>query len=643
MGEVEECEACSEEFLADGALPKISQRYLSQKYLRNKVSLWPDVWLNIDEATGTLTQPVESAGDARPARAQQAPSALQHPALREQKRAPDASALVREALIREAGAEKRAPDGSALIREAGAEKRAPSDAVGLAGRETDVAGTKPRSPTVGSGELDVSACASEVDSPAAPDVSRPRQSLVTEEDSDDDEHSLMAELFARERHVSLTSSTAEGHRGGASCSVDSALDSVDSAPLPAAVADSAAAAEPPAADGPSLADQPSASEDCSGASDVPSAASIVEPHSYHAALPAYEHQNAPAAAVGNPGTESIAAVLSKCDAMSVQWAPQAIRRAGEVDTHELTACATLMTKQTEGTAGPAVKALDEEEYSVDRDSLQISLDLTRGLTIRWTTREPKQEITFSLGRDDGQGKPGVGCNEKKAKRKDLRLRHGEVLWPVSSSLFQRFVSRRAIGDDAPCAVCNEIRVVLRVDMYFNIFSEDGRVKDLAQVFAIKENEEAQLHLEQATTLEAAAELRQWGQHSQCISKDVEPVPEDDNDDIGPIVPVCCLCKREADDKYGELLEFPVFKDGKSNELKEGKLPYLAHYSCAYFCQDSKTSVVARDQHFGLKATSGDIIKEFRRGQSLRCDICMEKGATLGCWRRDCAVYYHFPC
>lgn len=33
----------------------------------------------------------------------------------------------------------------------------------------------------------------------------------------------------------------------------------------------------------------------------------------------------------------------------------------------------------------------------------------------------------------------------------------------------------------------------------------------------------------------------------------------------------------------------------------------------------------------------------RRGRSIRCRHCQQKGATVGCFHRTCQTCYHLPC
>ncbi len=96
---------------------------------------------------------------------------------------------------------------------------------------------------------------------------------------------------------------------------------------------------------------------------------------------------------------------------------------------------------------------------------------------------------------------------------------------------------------------------------------------------------------------------------------------------------CKLCYKMADEsQLGPLYEFHNVKDD---------ILYRAHYFCLLF---SSGLVQNGGEDDGIKGfLPDDILKEWRRGQRLKCAFCAGKYATVGCKVKKCSKTYHVPC
>ena len=69
--------------------------------------------------------------------------------------------------------------------------------------------------------------------------------------------------------------------------------------------------------------------------------------------------------------------------------------------------------------------------------------------------------------------------------------------------------------------------------------------------------------------------------------------------------------------------------------------YCAHYNCLLFSSGLEQG---GDDDLGIKGfLPEDILKEWRRGQRLKCYYCAKAYATIGCSTKSCKKSYHLPC
>ncbi len=89
---------------------------------------------------------------------------------------------------------------------------------------------------------------------------------------------------------------------------------------------------------------------------------------------------------------------------------------------------------------------------------------------------------------------------------------------------------------------------------------------------------------------------------------------------------------------------PLYQYGKPIELEDGQADievYSAHYFCLLFSPGLRTN--GEDEE-GIKGfLPDDILKEWRRGQKLRCCYCDKNYATVGCAIKSCKKIYHLSC
>lgn len=71
------------------------------------------------------------------------------------------------------------------------------------------------------------------------------------------------------------------------------------------------------------------------------------------------------------------------------------------------------------------------------------------------------------------------------------------------------------------------------------------------------------------------------------------------------------------------------------------LHFSAHYFCLLFAPGLQTN---GEDDEGIKGfLPADILKEWRRGQRLKCSFCTKSYATVGCFGKSCKKAYHLPC
>jgi len=117
--------------------------------------------------------------------------------------------------------------------------------------------------------------------------------------------------------------------------------------------------------------------------------------------------------------------------------------------------------------------------------------------------------------------------------------------------------------------------------------------------------------------------------------------------------VCKMCLEVAQPKLND-------KDEASSTIRLGDLyeygnpitdkdtgkadieVYCAHYFCLLF--SSGLEQKGREEDEGLKGfLPQDVLKEWRRGQRLKCTECNQKYATVGCSHKSCRKTFHLPC
>ncbi|XP_072541364.1 uncharacterized protein phf11 [Salminus brasiliensis] len=101
-----------------------------------------------------------------------------------------------------------------------------------------------------------------------------------------------------------------------------------------------------------------------------------------------------------------------------------------------------------------------------------------------------------------------------------------------------------------------------------------------------------------------------------------------DEDSSPAGVVCLLCKTDDEtETTGPLLS----KEDISAHHK------CLIYSSGIFCRNSPSF----DDLFGFDVK--DVKKEYNRGKKLKCHLCKQKGATVGCEVKKCKRSYHYPC
>ena len=109
---------------------------------------------------------------------------------------------------------------------------------------------------------------------------------------------------------------------------------------------------------------------------------------------------------------------------------------------------------------------------------------------------------------------------------------------------------------------------------------------------------------------------------------------------------CKMCNEPAIPKDGIDLG-PLYQYGNPIIVENGEQDievYSAHYYCLLFAPGLETN--GEDEE-GIKGfMPKDILKEWRRGNKLKCTYCKEKGATVGCvgnFGKSCKKTYHLTC
>jgi len=94
-------------------------------------------------------------------------------------------------------------------------------------------------------------------------------------------------------------------------------------------------------------------------------------------------------------------------------------------------------------------------------------------------------------------------------------------------------------------------------------------------------------------------------------------------------------------RLGELYQYgkPITDPDTGKEDVE---VYCAHYFCLLFSSGLEQN--GREEDEGLKGfLPVDVLKEWRRGQRLKCTVCNQKYATVGCAHKSCRKTFHLPC
>lgn len=121
------------------------------------------------------------------------------------------------------------------------------------------------------------------------------------------------------------------------------------------------------------------------------------------------------------------------------------------------------------------------------------------------------------------------------------------------------------------------------------------------------------------------------------------VPADDQ------VTRCKMClevgKPEDGINLGPLYEYghPVPHDPNNPDSREGDFEvYCAHYFCLLFSSGLEQN--GDTEEVGLKGfLPADVLKEWRRGQRLKCFDCNKSYASVGCSAKNCRKTFHLPC
>ena len=120
-------------------------------------------------------------------------------------------------------------------------------------------------------------------------------------------------------------------------------------------------------------------------------------------------------------------------------------------------------------------------------------------------------------------------------------------------------------------------------------------------------------------------------------KELFEVPKDDDKTE------CKLCFQPAQPKDGIDLG-PLYQYGNPITVENGQEDievYSAHYFCLLFAPALETN--GEDEE-GIKGfMPKDILKEWRRGQRLKCIYCKKSCATVGCVGKSCKKAYHLIC
>jgi len=94
-------------------------------------------------------------------------------------------------------------------------------------------------------------------------------------------------------------------------------------------------------------------------------------------------------------------------------------------------------------------------------------------------------------------------------------------------------------------------------------------------------------------------------------------------------------------RLGELYQYgkPITDPDTGKEDVE---VYCAHHFCLLFSSGLEQN--GRDDDEGLKGfLPADVLREWRRGQRLKCTICTQKYATVGCAAKSCRKTFHLTC
>ena len=482
----------------------------------------------------------------------------------------------------------------------------------------DVVATKPSSPATACDPINTSLCVSTVDSPqgaGAVETSAATTRSSSASESDDEEE--MAALFAAERAADRL-----GVVPGVAPSV---------APISVVTPDS-------------------------GVADSVLPAKISLP----ASAPVAVHQKTSAQDTQLDGTEATSTERLGASSLGDEAPTHAVAEEGMM-------AGAAAAKDRRAQAADPFSLLGERYVPRNQCRLYDPVLVLEGkktgqVAVKWESSEISPEITLAPGFGEvGAGR--VNRYEKRAPKGDLENRTGIVYFTAAALKSARAAARKAAEKDGIDA--QEGDYALYFDMFSGGFHEEGRAlcrsKDAQgvqrQFYYEKDElrrhlrdycctEPFKLHLTADDRLESV-EMLSRGQIVEDQERRQQAYQEQQKSEERarwesealslPPVQVCCLCTKEDGGEYGSLLEFPVFKDQKSSVHKDGRAPDLAHYCCAYFAQ--ATSSGGRDEHYGLKQAS----KEFNRGKHLPCVYCQKKGATMGCWVKDCTFYYHFPC
>ncbi|CAG8460640.1 4209_t:CDS:10, partial [Ambispora leptoticha] len=98
--------------------------------------------------------------------------------------------------------------------------------------------------------------------------------------------------------------------------------------------------------------------------------------------------------------------------------------------------------------------------------------------------------------------------------------------------------------------------------------------------------------------------------------------------------ICGFCNDDDDQHLGGFIGPYPFVSRASTRHGERKRTFWAHYACAKY---SPEVLLTKDSDWY------NVTIAWRRGRSMKCGKCKERGATMGCFKPKCNRSFHLPC